>query len=141
MVCLRCFVVLFSLPDGSCKGITPKPYGPVPAANQWQWQKMDCYAFPHFPINTFIDQEGGSGGDHPKLFNPNSLDCRQRARICKEWRLGQVLERHLSLHPAEQNYAHCRSDKMLTFFSEKFSFFSIGTLIVPELTDGHRSLW
>ena len=62
----------------------PKPFGPVPSENQLRWQKMEYYAFLHFSINTFTGQEWGSGGDDPKLFNPDSLDCRQWARVCKE---------------------------------------------------------
>ncbi|MHA4806855.1 alpha-L-fucosidase [Flavitalea flava] len=62
----------------------PKPYGPVPSENQLRWQNMEYYAFLHFSINTFTDQEWGSGGDDVKIFNPDSLDCRQWARVCKE---------------------------------------------------------
>ncbi|HVU94855.1 MAG TPA: alpha-L-fucosidase [Puia sp.] len=62
----------------------PKPYGPVPSENQLRWQQMEYYAFLHFSINTFTDQEWGSGAEDPKIFNPDSLDCRQWARVCKE---------------------------------------------------------
>ncbi|MDO6430295.1 alpha-L-fucosidase [Flavitalea sp. BT771] len=62
----------------------PKPFGPIPTENQVRWQEMEYYAFLHFSINTFTDQEWGSGGDDAKLFNPDSLDCRQWARVCKE---------------------------------------------------------
>ncbi len=69
-----------------CKGqtTTPKPFGPVPSENQLRWQKMEYYAFLHFSINTFTDQEWGSGGDDATTFNPDSLDCRQWARVCKQ---------------------------------------------------------
>ena len=62
----------------------PQPLGPVPSENQLRWQEMEYYAFLHFSINTFTDQEWGSGGDSVKIFNPDSLDCRQWARVCKE---------------------------------------------------------
>lgn len=62
----------------------PKPFGPIPSGNQLRWQEMEYYAFLHFSINTFTDQEWGSGGEDPSIFNPDSLDCRQWARVCKE---------------------------------------------------------
>jgi len=62
----------------------PKPSGPVPNENQMRWQEMEYYAFLHFSINTFTDQEWGDGDESPNLFNPKDLDCRQWARICKE---------------------------------------------------------
>ncbi|QKZ14175.1 discoidin domain-containing protein [Spirosoma sp. KUDC1026] len=62
----------------------PKPFGPVPNENQMRWQEMEYYAFVHFSTNTFTDQEWGYGDDDPKIFNPDKLDCRQWARVCKE---------------------------------------------------------
>src|SRR5689334_5783600 len=68
----------------SAQTTAPKPFGPVPNENQLSWQEMEYYAFLHFSINTFTDQEWGYGDEDPKLFNPDSLDCRQWARVCKE---------------------------------------------------------
>lgn len=62
----------------------PQAYGPVPSENQINWQKMEYYAFIHFSINTYTNQEWGDGGNDPRLFNPTALDCRQWARVCKE---------------------------------------------------------
>lgn len=62
----------------------PKPFGPVPTAQQLRWQEMEYYAFVHLSTNTFTDQEWGYGEDDPKIFNPTDLDCRQWARVCKE---------------------------------------------------------
>ena len=42
------------------------------------------YAFIHYSLNTYTDQEWGFGNEDPKLFNPSSLDCRQWARVCKQ---------------------------------------------------------
>ena len=58
--------------------------GPLPNANQLRWQDMEMYAFIHYSLNTYTDQEWGFGNEDPKLFNPSSLDCRQWARVCKQ---------------------------------------------------------
>ena len=58
--------------------------GPVPSENQLRWQDMEMYAFIHYSMNTYTDQEWGFGNEDPKLFNPSDLDCRQWARVCKQ---------------------------------------------------------
>jgi alpha-L-fucosidase len=45
---------------------------------------MEMYAFIHYSLNTYTDQEWGFGNEDPKLFNPSNLDCRQWARVCKQ---------------------------------------------------------
>ena len=60
------------------------PCGPVPTENQLRWQDMEMYAFIHYSLNTYTDQEWGFGNEDPKLFNPSDLDCRQWARVCKQ---------------------------------------------------------
>ena len=60
------------------------PCGPVPTENQLRWQDMEMYAFIHYSMNTYTDQEWGFGNEDPKLFNPSDLDCRQWARVCKQ---------------------------------------------------------
>lgn len=60
------------------------PCGPLPNANQLRWQDLEMYAFIHYSLNTYTDQEWGFGNEDPKLFNPSSLDCRQWARVCKQ---------------------------------------------------------
>jgi alpha-L-fucosidase len=45
---------------------------------------MEYYAFIHFSLNTYTDQSWGYGNEDVNLFNPDSLDARQWARICKE---------------------------------------------------------
>ena len=64
--------------------VSPEPYGPVPTENQMRWQEMEYYAFVHFSLNTYTDQSWGYGNEEINLFNPEELDCRQWARICKE---------------------------------------------------------
>ena len=60
------------------------PCGPVPTENQLRWQDMEMYAFIHYSLNTYTDEEWGFGNEELKLFNPSSLDCRQWARVCKQ---------------------------------------------------------
>lgn len=62
----------------------PVAFGPVPSENQMRWQEMEYYAFVHFSLNTYTDQSWGYGNEDINLFNPEKLDCRQWARICKE---------------------------------------------------------
>lgn len=62
----------------------PRDVGPVPSENQLRWQEMEYYAFVHFSLNTYTDQSWGYGNEDINLFNPDSLDCRQWARICKQ---------------------------------------------------------
>ena len=61
-----------------------KPYGPIPSEKQLHWQEMEMYAFIHYSMNTYTDQEWGFGNEDLKLFNPSDLDCRQWARVCKQ---------------------------------------------------------
>ena len=60
------------------------PCGPVPSNNQIQWQDMEMYAFIHYSLNTYTDQEWGFGNESLQLFNPSDLDCRQWAKVCRQ---------------------------------------------------------
>ena len=57
---------------------------PTPSANQLRWHDMEMYAFLHYSLNTYTDQEWGYGNESPQLFNPSQLDCRQWARVCRQ---------------------------------------------------------
>ncbi len=62
----------------------PEPCGPVPSAKQLRWQQMEMYAFIHYSLNTYTDQEWGYGDESPTLFNPSDLDCRQWVTVCRQ---------------------------------------------------------
>ena len=55
----------------------------VPSERQLKWQETEFYAFMHYGINTYTNQEWGNGNEDPELFNPTELDCRQWAKLCK----------------------------------------------------------
>ena len=82
--------LLLSLSAAMClascanNSMPPVPCGPVPTENQLEWQDMEMYAFIHYSLNTYTDQEWGYGNEDPKLFNPSDLDCRQWAKVCKQ---------------------------------------------------------
>ncbi|MBI9064132.1 MAG: alpha-L-fucosidase [Marinilabiliaceae bacterium] len=62
----------------------PKPCGPVPSEAQLNWHQLEYYAFVHFNMNTFTDEEWGFGNEDPSSFNPSELDCRQWVNTFKE---------------------------------------------------------
>jgi len=77
-------LLLLVLITGCQKVNPPEPVGPVPSKSQIAWHQMEFYAFVHFNMNTFTNMEWGYGDESPDLFNPEELDCRQWARVCKE---------------------------------------------------------
>lgn len=62
---------------------TTAAYGPLPTEDQLALQDMEMYAFLHYSLNTYTDQEWGYGDEDPKLFNPSALDTRQWVKTCK----------------------------------------------------------
>lgn len=62
----------------------PRPCGPLPSENQLRWQEMEMYAFLHYSLNTYTDQEWGYGNEPLTLFNPQNLDCHQWVKVCKQ---------------------------------------------------------
>ena len=61
-----------------------KPHGPLPSQAQLAYLEDELAAFIHFGLNTFYDQEWGSGQEDPKRFNPTKLDAREWVRVLKE---------------------------------------------------------
>lgn len=54
-----------------------------PSERQLRWQEMEFYAFIHFTVNTFTDQEWGTGEEDPAIFNPSELSAAQWVQACK----------------------------------------------------------
>ena len=77
-------MVLWTVMTATAQNATINLCGPTPNANQLRWQDMEMYAFIHYSLNTYTDQEWGFGNEDPKLFNPSDLDCRQWSRVCKQ---------------------------------------------------------
>lgn len=77
-------MAIMSLPLICNAGITDSRDDlPKPTPQQMEWQEMETYAFLHFSINTYTDQEWGYGNESVELFNPTKLDARQWAKVCK----------------------------------------------------------
>lgn len=54
-----------------------------PHPRQIAWQQLGFYGFIHFGVNTFTDEEWGSGKESPEIFNPVQLDADQWVRAMK----------------------------------------------------------
>ena len=107
--------------------------GPVPTVNQLRWQDMEMYAFIHYSLNTYTDQEWGFGNESPSLFNPQSLDCRQWARVCKQAGMRGII------FTAKHHCGFCMWPSAYTDYSVKNSPWKNGQGdVVRELSEACR---
>ena len=111
----------------------PAPYGPLPSENQLRWQEMEMYAFIHYSLNTYTDQEWGFGNEDPKLFNPSDLDCQQWARVCKQAGMKGII------FTAKHHCGFCMWPSAYTEYSVKNAPWKNGKGdVVRELADACR---
>lgn len=110
------------------------PCGPLPSENQLRWQEMEMYAFIHYSLNTYTDQEWGFGNEDLKLFNPSSLDCRQWARVCKQSGMRGII------FTAKHHCGFCMWPSAYTEYSVKNTPWKQGKGdVVRELADACRA--
>jgi alpha-L-fucosidase len=94
---------------------------------------MDMYAFIHYSLNTYTDQEWGFGNEALELFNPSDLDCRQWARVCKQAGMKGII------FTAKHHCGFCMWPSAYTEYSVKNTPWKQGRGdVVRELADACR---
>ncbi len=85
-------LLVIILLSASCNNTpAPAPYGAIPTDAQIKWQEMEKYAFVHFSLNTFTDEEWGFGNVPAEIFNPTEVDCKQWVKTFKDAGLTGVI--------------------------------------------------
>ena len=125
--------LLLSFATGVSAQVSPAPCGPVPTEDQLRWQDMEMYAFIHYSMNTYTDQEWGFGNEDLQLFNPSDLDCRQWARVCKQSGMKGII------FTAKHHCGFCMWPSKYTEYSVKNTPWKNGKGdVVRELADACR---
>lgn len=111
----------------------PAPCGPTPTQDQLNWQDMEMYAFIHYSLNTYTDQEWGFGNESPELFDPSQLDVKQWVKVCKDTGMKGII------FTAKHHCGFCMWPSAYTDYSVKSSPWKNGTGdVVKEFADACR---
>ncbi|MBQ9666208.1 MAG: alpha-L-fucosidase [Bacteroidaceae bacterium] len=130
---LTAFVFTLSLAAEAQTTLPPAPCGPLPSENQLRWQDLEMYAFIHYSMNTYTDQEWGFGNEDLQLFNPSDLDCQQWARVCKQAGMKGII------FTAKHHCGFCMWPSAYTDYSVKNTPWKNGRGdVVRELADACR---
>jgi alpha-L-fucosidase len=78
-------------PGTSESGIIQIAANIVPSPRQLRWQQLELTCFFHFGVNTFTNNEWGTGKEDPKIFNPTKLDANQWVQVAKDAGFKQVI--------------------------------------------------
>ncbi len=118
---------------GCAKVAEPLACGPVPNENQLKVMDMETYAFLHYSLNTYTDEEWGYGNEDPAIFNPSSLDARQWAKTCKAAGMKGII------FTAKHHCGFCMWPSAYTEYSVKNSTWKDGQGdVVRELAEACR---